>query len=154
MIVRNTDNLFLMALVPILGALAGCGSSGDCSNDYTFNDPSGQWSGVLARVESDCGSNSKGPQFPFTHYVSVQCDAGTESTIYLYNEQNLEFRQTSSVSGIGGGSFTAQYEGDTTTIDISYDNYDGNLADVTEKIRVYANGRILCSEKYAGQARR
>jgi hypothetical protein len=107
----------------------------------------------MIREESDCGNLTRGEQFSFDHDVSSRCDVDDDSTIYLINEDGREFQETSS-SSIGGGSFAVQYEGRDITIDISYDNYDGSLADVTEKIRQYENGRLVCSERYKGQARK
>ncbi len=140
---------FLCAALPSVG----CGNPIDCDYDYTFNDPSGRWSGTLVRVESDCGSASKGAQFNFEHDISLECSSATDTDIYLYNEENLEFKETSS-SIFGGGSFTVQNERSGVTTDITYDGFDGRLADVTQKIRVYSDGKIVCSELFKGEARR
>lgn len=124
------------------------------SRSFLLFDPSGQWTGTLLQQESDCSSQvSRGAQFAFSHDVSFGCDLQDESVLYLFNEDSLNFTETS-FSALGGGSFTVQSQGDNLTIDISYGNADGSLADVTERIRVYSNGKILCSEKYTGQARR
>lgn len=136
----------------LIALLQGCGSS-DCTLPLTSLDPSGQWKGTLVRTESDCGSESHGAQFSFDHFVSLQCVRSNDSQVYLLNEDNIEFKETS-FSTLGGGSFSVQSQRNNQTIDISYDNFDGSLADVTEKIRRYSNGKIVCSEKYQGQARR
>ena len=130
----------------------GCGSS-DCTLPLTSIDPSGQWKGTLVRTESDCGSESHGAQFSFDHFVSLQCVGSNDSQVYLLNEDSIEFKETS-FSSLGGGSFSVQSQRDNQTLDISYDDFDGSLADVTERIRRYSNGKIVCSEKYEGQARR
>jgi hypothetical protein len=136
----------------LIGLCQACGGS-DCTLPVTSVDPSGQWKGTLVRRESDCGSNTRGIQFSFDHFLSLQCVGNDDSQVYLLNEDNIEFKETS-YSLIGGGSFSVESLRDNETIDISYDNFDGSLADVTEKIRRYSNGKILCSEKYEGQARR
>lgn len=133
--------------------LSGCGDSGSCSSDFLLNDPSGRWVGVLARIESDCGTDTYGSQLNVDHDVSTQCNTRDESAIVLYNEDNLEFTETS-YSSLGGGSFAVQNESVNITTDIEYDNFEGELADVTQKVRRYSNGRIVCSEKYVGEARR
>ncbi len=142
--------------VPLAAAcfLTACGDSSSCQPIVSLFDPSGQWTGTLVQQESDCSSQvSRGAQFTFSHDVSFGCDSQDEPKLYLFNEDGLNFSQTS-FSALGGGSFAVQSQGDNLTIDITYDNADGSLADVTERIRVYSNGRILCSEKYTGQARR
>ncbi len=107
----------------------------------------------MNREESDCGDLSRGAEVSFDHDVSLRCDTDGDSAIYLFNEDGREFQETSSTS-IGGGSFTVHYEVQDVTIDISYDNYDGSLANVTQKIRHYKSGRLRCSERYRGQARK
>jgi hypothetical protein len=135
--------------------LCGCGGSGDCNSlSGVLNaDPSGRWTGVMSRQESDCGILSRGAQFSFDHYVSSECN-NSDLQVSLRDEDNREFRQTSGSSFLGDGSFAVQYEGSDITIDISYDNYDGSLADVTQKIRLYVDGKLRCSERYKGQARK
>lgn len=151
--VRTSLNFVKSVVAACLIALSqGCGS-GDCTLPLTSIDPSGQWKGTLVRTESDCGSESHGAQFSFDHFVSLQCVGSNDSQVYLLNEDSIEFKETS-FSSLGGGSFSVQSQRDNQTIDISYDNFDGSLADVTEKIRRYSNGKIVCSEKYVGQARR
>ena len=143
-------------LIPLIAAcfLTSCGDSSSCQPIVSAFDPSGQWTGTLVQQESDCSSQvSRGAQFAFSHDVSFGCNSQDESELYLLNEDGLNFSETS-FSALGGGSFAVQSQGDNLTIGISYDNADGSLADVTEKIRVYSNGKILCSEKYTGQARR
>lgn len=107
----------------------------------------------MVREESDCGDASEGEQFSFKHDVSTECDSNSDSDITLVDEQNRSYQETTS-SSLGGGSFAVQHESSGTTIDISYENYDGSLADVTLKIRRYENGQIRCSERYKGQARK
>lgn len=154
---NGAKKTYLLALlfvsVASLGTLQGCGSGTSCGPSLLAPDPTGRWGGVMVRQESDCGDLSLGSQFSFEHAVSAECDSDDDSTIYLVNENNREFVETSS-SPIGGGSFTVQYESSGSTIDISYDNYDGSLADVTQKIRLYVDGKLRCSERYRGQARK
>lgn len=143
----------LLLCLSVLLAGLGCGGSSDCDPLLNVQDPSGQWKGVLQRKESDCGAASRGATFSFDHQVSLDCNSNGDARVTLFNEDNLEFSETS-FSTLGGGSFSVQNREIAVTIDISYDNFDGSLADVTETIRVYANGKIVCSEKYAGSARR
>ena len=145
---------FIKSVVALfsIGLFQACGGS-DCTLPVTSIDPSGQWKGTLVRLESDCGSNTRGIQFSFDHFVSLQCVGSNDSQVYLLNEDTIEFKETS-YSLLGGGSFSVDSQRENETIDISYDNFDGSLADVTQKIRRYRNGKILCSEKYQGQARR
>ncbi len=133
--------------------IAGCGNSGSCAVGSTLNDPSGLWTGQMVRVESDCGADSRGAQFEFEHDVSLQCDSEGDTTVVVYNEDSQEFSQTS-YSAFGGGSFTVERATESETINISYDNFEGELSDVTQKIRLYSGGRIVCSELYEGTARR
>jgi hypothetical protein len=142
-----------LCFLVLVVALFGCGGGTDCVPSLLLPDPTGSWTGTMIREESDCGNLTRGEQFSFDHDVSSRCDVDDDSTIYLINEDGREFQETSS-SSIGGGSFAVQYEGRDITIDISYDNYDGSLADVTQKIRQYENGRLLCSERYKGQGRK
>jgi hypothetical protein len=153
-IIKNKQLAALqVCLLVLIVALFGCGGSSDCGPTVILPDPTGRWAGTMTREESDCGDLTRGAQFSFEHYVSSRCDANDDSSIYLVDEDSREFQETTSTS-IGGGSFTVQYEGQHLTIDISYDNYDGSLADVTQKIRQYQNGRLHCSERYRGQARK
>ena len=150
---RISLNFVKFVVAACLIALSqGCGNS-DCTLPLTSIDPSGQWKGTLVRTESDCASESHGAQFSFDHFVSLQCVGSNDSQVYLLNEDSIEFKETS-FSSLGGGSFSVQSQRDNQTIDISYDNFDGSLADVTERIRRYSKGKIVCSEKYEGQARR
>jgi hypothetical protein len=140
----------------MLAILCGCGGGSNCSvfTDITKPNPTGRWSGVMVRVESDCGDASRGDQFTFEHSVSAECDNDDDPRFSLWNEDDQEFRQISGSTFLGDASFTVQHEGPDTTIDISYDNYDGSLADVTQKIRLYVDGKIRCSELYKGQGRK
>jgi len=142
-----------LRLVVMAASVLGCGDSLTCDQSFLLNDPSGRWSGVLARVESDCAGASRGTQFAFEHNVSVECVDSTDSELLLLNEEGLQFSETSS-SILGGGFFVVENEQASAIIEISYDNFDGDFADVTEKVRLYSSGRIVCSERYTGQARR
>ena len=153
----NKTRNFMFVSAAILGSLlsVGCGDNQDCSPVITVTsvDPSGRWTGTLERRESDCTSGSKGASLNFRHDVSLVCDRNNESSVVLVNEDQLSF-ESIELNFIAGGSFSVRSEQEGLTIDILYDNYDGNLADVTQKIRNYANGKIVCSELYTGQARR
>jgi hypothetical protein len=143
-------------LVPTLGFVllaTGCGGDSDCDPLLNAQDPAGRWKGVLTRQESDCATRSKGASFAFDHEVWLDCSSDGGSRVSLLNGENLYFSETS-FNDFGGGSFSVQSRKNGVTIDISYDNFDGSLADVTQKIRVYANDKIVCSEKYTGRARR
>jgi hypothetical protein len=139
----------------IVGNLVGCGDKTDCVPVITVTsfDPSGRWTGEMVKQESDCGENSRGARFAFTHDVSLVCDQNGEASVELSNEDNLDLTSTS-LNFLGGGSFTVSGSNSDSAVDISYDNYDGSSADVTEKIRNYSNGKIVCSELYKGRATR
>jgi hypothetical protein len=136
-------------------AFVGCGDNQDCVPVITVTsvDPSGRWTGTLVQKESDCAAGSKGERFNFTHDVSLICDVRDEASVELVNEDQRTFQSTR-LALLAGGSFSVRSEEEDQTIDISYDNYDGSLADVTQKIRNYSNGKLVCSERYSGQGRR
>ncbi len=150
---REIRNLLCGTLLSLVSLTTGCGGSSDCTPLLNAQDPSGQWQGVLQRQESDCGTTSRGMDFAFEHQVALDCGANGDSSVTLFNEDGLHFTETS-FDDLGGGSFSVQNRNNGVTIDISYDNFDGSLADVTERIRIYSNGKIVCSEKYTGRARR
>ena len=153
---KVTRNVMLIGAAILVGAaFAGCGDNQDCVPVITITsvDPSGRWTGTLVKKESDCAALSKGDSFNFRHDVSLICDRNDESSVVLVTEDQLSFESTQ-LNLLAGGSFTVKSEQENQTIDISYENYDGNLADVTHKIRNYSNGKIVCSELYTGQARR
>jgi hypothetical protein len=156
MIYKIAHNVILIGAA-ILGSVsfAGCGDNQDCVPVITVTsvDPSGRWAGTLVKKESDCASSSRGESFNFRHDVSLICDRDNESSVVLVNEDQLSFESTQ-LNLLAGGPFSVKSEQENQTIDISYDNYDGNLADVTQKIRNYSNGKIVCSELYTGQASR
>ena len=133
-------------------SLAACGDDDSCVIRSLINDPSGRWSGSLARVESDC-AESRGPSLSATHDVSFNCILSDKSEVELTNEEGLPFNERS-FSSLGGGSFEVISENSQLRENIRYDNFDGDLADVEQKIRVYRNGEIVCSELYRGQLRR
>ena len=133
--------------------MQGCGGGSNCDLSSFPLDPTGRWAGVMVRVESDCGDDSRGEEFSFEHSVSQEC-IGDDSVIKLENEDLRDFVETDSSSFFGDGSFSVGHESTNIVIDISYDNYDGSIADVTQKIRLYDGGRIRCSERYRGQARK
>ena len=133
--------------------MASCLGCGDCDIEILSPDPSGVWIGTLRRVESDCGDESSGESFDFTHTVSLGCDNDGDTVVELSDQSERTYSHTS-YSSFGGGSFSSRWSNSDATIDITYDNFDGSLADVTQKIRVYKDGKIQCSEKYAGRGRR
>ncbi len=141
------------SLVMAAVLLAGCGGGSTCDTPLLGLDPSGQWRGTFTRQESDCGSSSLGATFQFDHQVSLACDGNGDSNVYVVNEDNIFFSQTS-YSDFGGGSFTAQSKETDLTIDITYDDFGGNTAKVSEKIRRYAGGKIICSESFTTKATR
>lgn len=148
--IRIKTILKSLSLIFLSRAITGCGGGSDCS---VFPDPSGLWTGVLERTESDCGQLSRGARFEFEHYVSTECDSDDDSVVYLINEDNRQFRQTE-FDTLWGGSFSVRNSSSDLTVDISYENYDGSLADVSQKIRIYRDDKLLCSERYKGQARK
>ncbi len=148
--IRVKFTLLYSSCLTFAAALSGCGDEYDCS---MFPDPTGLWTGVLERTESDCGALSRGTKITFQHEVSTECDANNSAFINLVNEDNRRFQETS-VDTISGSSFSVRSTTPDSTLDISYDNFDSSLADVSEKVRVYNQGKLVCSERYKGQARR
>lgn len=142
----------LTLTLSVLFSLAACGDDDSCVIRSLINDPSGRWSGRLERVESDC-SQSRGTSLSVTHDVSLNCILSDRSEVVLSNEEGLEFNERS-FSSLGGGSFEVSSESSRLRVNIRYDNFDGSLADVEQKIRNYRNGEIVCSELYRGQLRR
>lgn len=148
--IRVKFTLLCSLCLALSSALSGCGDDYDCSMSP---DPSGFWTGVLERTESDCGALSRGTTITFQHHVSTECGSSNESVIYLVNEDNRRFVETAADT-ILGSSFSVRSTTPDSTLEISYDNFDGSLTDVSEKVRVYSKGKIVCSERYKGQAQR
>lgn len=144
--------LRMTLILGVVVALGGCGDDDSCVVRSLINDPSGRWSGQLERVETDC-SESRGTSLSASHDVSFNCILSDKSEVELTNEEGLRFSERS-FSSLGGGSFEVISESSQLRVNIRYDNFDGDLADVEQKIRVYRNGEIVCSELYRGQLRR
>lgn len=132
--------------------MSSCGDDTECGVGTLFNDPSGRWTGRLERVESDC-PEGRGTAITVEHDVDLFCGVSREADVRLHNEDGLQFTSIS-VSTFGRGSFEVINERSRQRITISYENFDGDLADVEQKIRNYRDGEIVCSELYRGQARR
>lgn len=132
--------------------VASCGGDDECVVREIFNSPSGRWSGILERVESDC-PESLGASLRVSHDVTLTCALTDDPEVRLINEGNLEFDEVS-FSTFDGSSFEVINERSRQRTNIRYENYEGDLADVEQKIRNYRDGEILCSELYRGQVRR
>jgi hypothetical protein len=142
-------SVFWLALAT---GVSSCGGDDECVVRNIFNSPSGKWSGILERVESDC-SDSRGASLRVSHDVTLTCALTDDPEVRLVNEDGLEFDEVS-FSTFGGSSFEVVNDRSRQRINIRYENYEGDLADVEQKIRNYRDGEIVCSELYRGQLKR
>jgi hypothetical protein len=142
---------FLVA-ASVLASLSACGGDTSCVVRDLFIDPSGKWAGRLERVRSDC-IQTRGPAISVEHSVHLGCLLTDQPSVTLRNEDGLEFEEES-FSALGGGSFEVINESDEQRIEIRYEKFGGTIADVEQRIRIYRNGAIICSELYQGQVER
>jgi hypothetical protein len=145
-------NVWLTSCLLLVVGVSACGGDDECILRDIFNSPSGRWSGTLERVESDC-AESRGASLMVTHNVSLTCALTDDPEVRLLNEDDLEFNEVS-FSAFGGGSFEVINERSRQRVNIRYENFEGDIADVEQKIRNYRDGEIVCSEIYRGQVRR
>ena len=148
--IAKTINLFFC--VSVMAGVIACGGDDECVLRNIFNNPSGQWTGILERVESDC-PESRGTTLTVVPDVSLTCALTDDPEVRLFNEDDLDFDEVS-FNMFGGGSFEVSNERSRQRINIRYENFEGDLADVEQKIRNYRDGEIVCSELYRGQVRR
>lgn len=145
-----------LTLVLYLALTSGCGGSDSCDL-LVVPDPSGIWRGTLAQASSDCPGNvSAGGAINVEHDVSIACAGNDDSEVSLVDDQGRTYSQLS-FSTFGRGSFVVEHQksgGTGATITVTYNNFDGSLADAEVKIRNYESGQITCSERYMGQIHR
>jgi hypothetical protein len=103
-------------------------------------------------VESDC-IESRGTLLTVSHDVSLVCVGTDDPEVRLVNEEDLEFDEVS-FNAFVGGSFEVVNERARQRVNIRYENFEGDLADVEQRIRIYRDDRIVCSELYRGQVRK
>lgn len=143
----------------IIAALFGCGSGSDCAFNF-LPDPAGAWSGTLTQIESDClPADSLGKSVAADHEVIAFCqydaDGESDSHVELVDENGRMYHEIS-LNAFGGGSFSVETskQSDGAVRTLSYENFDGELADVTLKVRNYRDDKITCSERFVGQLRK
>ena len=152
MILNNMLNHNTLLTLCLIIGLSSCGGAGECFLRNLLIDPSGRWVGRLDRTESDC-PESRATLLTVEHEVSLDCVLTNQTEVRLTNEDNLDFEEVS-FNATGGGSFEVANESSRQRINITYKNFDGELADVEEKIRLYRDGKIVCSEVYKGQLKK